>query len=96
MSCVTTSPDRRLGFVHVRLVSFSDDQPRSNYANKSGGTSPQAEEERQESFVVITQFNQTVTFTHARSYFRWDTCPSRFVSEIPLVGGRVSSERSNI
>ena len=74
-------------FDHVYLVGLVDDELPSFQSKKKGDRSPEMEEERRNCFVAITRTISTLTLSYAEKYRGWPKKPSRFLSEMGLLGG---------
>ena len=80
--CLTIHQAKGEEFRHVYLIGLTDDELPSYHAKKAGPGSPQMAEERRNCFVAITRASETLTLTHARSYFGWPKERSRFLVDM--------------
>ena len=79
-------------FDHVYLLGLVEDELPSFQSKLQGDRSPEMEEERRNCFVVITRTIKTLTLSYAERYNGWSKKPSRFLSEMGLVGVEVKEE----
>lgn len=77
-------------FDHVYLVGLVDDELPSFQSKKKGPHSPEMEEERRNCFVAITRTRKTLTLSYAEEYRGWRKTPSRFLSEMGLLGDQAA------
>lgn len=80
--CLTIHQAKGKEFRHVYLLGLAEDQLPSWYARQNGGKGPQMEEERRNCFVAMTRASETLTLTHAASYYGWEKQPSRFLADM--------------
>ncbi|MDX2150534.1 MAG: ATP-dependent helicase [Bryobacteraceae bacterium] len=84
--CLTIHTSKGMEFEHVYLVGLVEDQLPSFQAVKKGPQSRELQEERRNCFVAITRAQLSLTLTYARRYSGWQKLPSRFLSEMGLLG----------
>jgi DNA helicase-2/ATP-dependent DNA helicase PcrA len=84
--CLTIHSSKGMEFEHVYLVGLVEDQLPSFQAVKKGAESRELQEERRNCFVAITRAQESLTLTYAGKYWGWPKAPSRFLSEMGLVG----------
>lgn len=85
--CLTIHSSKGMEFAHVYLVGLVEDQLPSFQAVKKGPESRELQEERRNCFVAITRAQESLTMTYAERYSGWAKQPSRFLSEMGLLGG---------
>ena len=73
-------------FDYVYVVGLVDDELPSFQSKQKGDNSPEMEEERRNCFVAITRAMKTLTLSYAEVYRGWGKEPSRFLSEMGLLG----------
>jgi len=86
--CLTIHSAKGLEWDHVYIVGLADDQLPSFQSIKKGDSSREMQEERRNCFVAITRARKSLTMTFAAQYFGWSKRPSRFLSEMEVVGGK--------
>lgn len=84
--CLTIHSSKGMEFEHVYLVGLVEDQLPSFQAVKKGPQSRELQEERRNCFVAITRAQLSLTLTYAGRYSGWQKSPSRFLSEMGLLG----------
>jgi len=84
--CLTIASSKGMEFDHVYLVGLVEDQLPSFQAVKKGPQSRELQEERRNCFVAITRAQLSLTLTYAGRYSGWQKSPSRFLSEMGLLG----------
>lgn len=84
--CFTIHSSKGMEFEHVYLIGLVEDQLPSFQAVKKGPESRELQEERRNCFVAITRAQESLTMTYARRYWGWSREPSRFLSEMGLLG----------
>jgi DNA helicase-2/ATP-dependent DNA helicase PcrA len=86
VQCLTIHLAKGKEFEYVYLVGLAEDQLPSYFAKQKGDNSRELEEERRNCFVAITRVQSTLTLTYASSYSGWAKQPSRFLSEMGVIG----------
>ena len=90
VQCLTIHGAKGKEFEHVYLVGLAEGELPSYYATRLDSGSVEGrhamDEERRSSFVALTRASASVTLTYADSYFGWRREPSRFLTEMGLVG----------
>lgn len=84
--CFTIHASKGMEFHHVYLVGMVEDQLPSWAAIKKGDRSHEIQEERRNCFVAITRARETLTLTYSAQVQGWNKRPSRFLSEMGLLG----------
>ena len=84
--CFTIHASKGLEFTHVYLIGLVEDQLPSWAAIKKGPNSRELQEERRSCFVAITRCQESLTLTYSASVFDRNKEPSRFLSEMGLLG----------
>jgi len=85
--CLTIAASKGMEFRHVFLIGLVEDELPGYYARKKGDATDDMREERRNCFVAITRAEETLTLTYADQYFGYEKAPSRFLSEMGVVGG---------
>jgi len=75
-------------FEHVYLIGLVEDELPSFQSRQKGDASLEMEEERRSCFVAITRTIETLTLSYAERYWGWLKKPSRFLSEMGLLGDK--------
>ena len=73
-------------FEHVYLIGLVEDELPSFQSRQRGDASLEMEEERRNCFVAITRTIETLTLSYAERYRGWLKEPSRFLSEMGVLG----------
>lgn len=94
--CLTIHQAKGKEFRHVYLLGLAEDQLPSWYARQNGGNGPQMEEERRNCFVAMTRASETLTLTHAASYYGREKPPSRFLADMGFSGPRMAPEGNTV
>ncbi|MBK5939641.1 hypothetical protein CCR96_10350 [Halochromatium roseum] len=84
--CLTIHGSKGLEFPHVYLIGLAEDQLPSFQSKKSGDESREMQEERRNCFVAITRTIETLTMSYGKRYNGWAKTPSRFLTEMGLMG----------
>jgi DNA helicase II / ATP-dependent DNA helicase PcrA len=84
--CLTIHSAKGLEWDHVYIVGLADEQLPSFQSMKKGDSSREMQEERRNCFVAITRARKSLTMTYAAQYFGWSKRPSRFLSEMQVLG----------
>jgi DNA helicase-2/ATP-dependent DNA helicase PcrA len=84
--CLTIHSAKGLEWDHVYIVGLADEQLPSFQSIKKGDSSREMQEERRNCFVAITRASKSFTMTYAAQYFGWSKRPSRFLSEMQVLG----------
>ncbi len=81
-------------FDHVYLVGLVEDELPSFQSKQKGDKSLEMEEERRNCFVAITRTIQTLTLSYAKKYRGWPKEPSRFLSQMGLLGSKIEEGKN--
>ena len=73
-------------FDFVYVIGLAEDILPSFHSKKKDERSPEMEEERRNCFVAITRTKECLVLSRAESYRGWSKQPSRFLTEMQLVG----------
>lgn len=91
VQCLTIHGAKGKEFEHVYLVGLAEGELPWYHATRLDADSVEGrhamDEERRNCFVAITRASASVTLTYADSYFGRPKKPSRFLTEMGLVGG---------
>ncbi|MCJ7576399.1 MAG: ATP-dependent helicase [Dehalococcoidia bacterium] len=79
-------------FEHVYLIGLVEDELPSFQSRQRGDASLEMEEERRNCFVAITRTIETLTLSYAERYRGWLKEPSRFLSEMGVLGEKGGKE----
>lgn len=88
--CLTIHGAKGKEFEHVYVIGLAEGELPSYYATRLDSDSDEGvraiDEERRSCFVAITRARSSVTLTYADSYFGWPREPSRFLTDMGLIG----------
>lgn len=86
VKCLTIHTAKGLEFDTVYLIGLVEGFLPSYLSTKEGASGRALEEERRACVVAITRARQSLSLSYAKKYFGWLKRPSRFLSEMGLLG----------